>query len=77
MLRPVVRFHLAPRGGREEGGHMPTRPSKGDHGRPDAGSKGRGNQKAVTGSAVSPEVAEAQKEAVMSEEGTEPDDRPA
>lgn len=41
---------------------MPTRPTKGDHGTGDAGSTGRGNQKAVTGSAVSPEVAEARAE---------------
>jgi hypothetical protein len=39
---------------------MATRPTKGDHGHPDAGSRGRGPQKATFGSAVSPEVAEEQ-----------------
>jgi hypothetical protein len=42
---------------------MPSNTSKGNHGHPDAGSKGRGNQKATYGSGVSPEVAEARMEA--------------
>lgn len=37
---------------------MPTNTSKGNHGHPDAGSQGRGNQKATYGSSVSPDVAE-------------------
>jgi hypothetical protein len=41
---------------------MPTKPSKGDHGHADAGSKGRGNQKATYGSAVSEDVAEGRRE---------------
>lgn len=43
---------------------MPTKPSKGDHGTADQGSKGRGAQKATTGSAVSAEVADQQRAAV-------------
>lgn len=49
---------------------MPTRPSKGNPGKSNTGSKGRGNQKATYGSAVSPEVAEAQAEAATAD-GTE------
>ena len=41
---------------------MPTRPSKGDHGHADAGSKGRGAQKATHGSAVSEDVAKERRE---------------
>lgn len=47
---------------------MPANTSKGNHGTRDAGSAGRGNQKAVTGSAVSPEVAEARAELAEDEE---------
>jgi hypothetical protein len=43
---------------------MPTRPTKGDHGTADAGSKGRGGQKATYGSSVSPDVAAGQAEAI-------------
>ncbi len=54
---------------------MPTRPRKGPHGT-NTGSKERGSQKATYGSAVSPEVAGAQAEAVnggdAEEEGQEP-----
>ncbi|MDP9418567.1 MAG: hypothetical protein M3P53_00105 [Actinomycetota bacterium] len=49
---------------------MPIRPSKGNHGHRDQGSAGRGGQKASTGSAVSPEFAEGQEEAITGE-GTE------
>jgi hypothetical protein len=42
---------------------MPTRPTKGDHGHADSGSREAGNQKATYGSTVSPEVAEGQREA--------------
>lgn len=48
---------------------MPTKPTKGDHGNNDQGSSGRGNQKATTGSSVSPEVAEGQREAITNREG--------
>ena len=41
---------------------MPTKPTKGDHGHADAGSKGRGGQKATYGSRVDPDVAEARRE---------------
>ncbi len=41
---------------------MPSNTSKGNHGHPDAASKGRGGQKATYGSAVSPEVAEGRPE---------------
>ena len=47
---------------------MPTRPTKGDHGTADAGSKGRGNQKATYGSAVSPAVADDQADAIRKRE---------
>jgi hypothetical protein len=50
---------------------MPTRPSKGDHGHADSGSKERGNQKATYGSGVSPEVSEAQAEAIGGDEEKE------
>jgi hypothetical protein len=43
---------------------MPTRPTKGDHGHSDSGSKERGGQKATYGSSVSAEVAEGQREAI-------------
>lgn len=46
---------------------MPTKPTKGDHGNNDAGSSNRGNQKATYGSAVTPEVAEAQEQAIRDE----------
>lgn len=43
---------------------MPTRPTKGDHGTGDRGSRTDGGaQKATTGSAVSGDVADAQREA--------------
>lgn len=42
---------------------MPTRPTKGDHGHADGGSKGRGGQKATFGSAVDPDVAAGKAEA--------------
>lgn len=44
---------------------MPTKPTKGDHGHNDAGSAERGDQKAVAGSGVDPEVAELQAEAAV------------
>jgi hypothetical protein len=40
---------------------MPTRPTKGDHGHADSGSREAGNQKATYGSTVSPEVAEGRR----------------
>ncbi len=46
---------------------MPTNVSKGNHGTPDAGSKGRGGQKATYGSAVSPEVATEQADVIEGE----------
>lgn len=49
---------------------MPTRPTKGDHGTADSGSKERGGQKATYGSAVSPEVAAGRAEAI----GADPQD---
>ena len=52
---------------------MPTHTSKGSHGTPDSGSKKRGDQKAAYGSAVSPEVGEAQAEAKGG--GAEPEAR--
>ncbi len=48
---------------------MPTRPTKGDHGTSDAGSRGRGGQKAVFGSGVDPDVVEAQADAIDSDAG--------
>lgn len=54
---------------------MPTKPTKGDHGNNDQGSSNRGNQKATTGSAVSPEVAEAQREAITGRDETEDESR--
>ncbi|MBW3668458.1 MAG: hypothetical protein KY443_04515 [Actinobacteria bacterium] len=53
---------------------MPTRPTKGDHGTRDSGSSGRGGQKAVTGSAVDPDVAEARRrvEEEAADQGDEP-----
>ncbi len=50
---------------------MPTRPSKGDDGKADAGSKGRGGQKATYGSSVSADVAAGRAEVAEGE------DRPA
>jgi hypothetical protein len=47
---------------------MPTKNTKGNHGHPDHGSKESGNQKATYGSAVSPEVAEGQREGITGEE---------
>lgn len=52
---------------------MPTRPSKGDQGHADAGSRNRGGQKATYGSAVSPEVAAGQREAIVGEGDAEPE----
>ncbi len=53
---------------------MPTRPTKGDHGHADSGSQEQGNQKAVTGSGVSPDVAEARKEMMGTQQDpAEPD----
>jgi hypothetical protein len=49
---------------------MPTRPTKGDHGTADSGSKERGGQKATAGSAVSPEVARGQAEAITGDADT-------
>lgn len=46
---------------------MPTRPSKGGDGPSNSGSKGRGGQKATSGSAVSPEVAEEQATAITAD----------
>jgi hypothetical protein len=43
---------------------MPTRPTKGDHGHADRGSREGGHQKAVVGTAVEPEVFELQAEAI-------------
>lgn len=42
---------------------MPTRPTKGDHGKPGQGSRGRQQGNAVSGSGVDPNVAEARMEA--------------
>lgn len=56
----------------EKGCQVPTRPTKGDHGTADAGSKERGGQKATYGSAVSPEVAAARDEAL--DDGRAPED---
>jgi hypothetical protein len=43
---------------------MPTRPTKGDHGHADRGSHERGPQKAAVGTAVDPEFARLQAEAI-------------
>lgn len=53
---------------------MPTRPTKGDHGTADAGSKGRGNQKATYGSTVSADVAADQAEVLGDEAGATGED---
>jgi hypothetical protein len=52
---------------------MPTRPSKGNHGHADSGSKGRGGQKATYGSSVSSDVAADRAEMEDAEEETAPD----
>jgi hypothetical protein len=52
---------------------MPTRPTKGDHGTADAGSKGRGGQKATQGSAVSEDVAEGRRDAGL-DDRTDPEE---
>ncbi len=44
---------------------MPTRPTKGNHGLADRGSRESGNQKAVDGSAMDPEVIDLQSEAAV------------
>jgi hypothetical protein len=54
---------------------MPTRPSKGNHGHPDSGSKGRGGQKATYGSAVSSDVAEGRVEAGAADADADAEER--